>query len=42
MGSFETLWQGRDDSGNEVSSGVYFIRLVTPDTRMEQKVTLLR
>jgi flagellar hook assembly protein FlgD len=28
-GSFSTLWDGRDDSGREMPTGVYFARVVT-------------
>ena len=35
-------WDGRDDSGREVASGVYFYRLETPAGTLSRKMTLLR
>jgi hypothetical protein len=41
-GEFSIYWNGRDDSGGEVSSGVYFIRLKAGDFEATRKVTLLK
>ena len=35
-------WDGRDDRGSQVGSGVYFYRLVTDDTRLAGKAVLLK
>jgi len=36
------VWDGRDDKGRKVSSGVYFIRLNTSNLRITEKMILLR
>ncbi|MCA9754422.1 MAG: T9SS type A sorting domain-containing protein [Candidatus Eisenbacteria bacterium] len=41
-GSHQALWNGRDDRGLEVSSGIYFYRLSTSEGARIQKVTRLR
>ncbi|MDH3216223.1 MAG: Ig-like domain-containing protein, partial [Candidatus Krumholzibacteria bacterium] len=38
----EIEWDGRDDGGNTVASGVYFYRLVTRDFRATKKLVLLK
>jgi hypothetical protein len=39
----KTAWDGRNDSGEEVSPGVYFIRYARPGTHLQAKrVTLMR
>ena len=40
-GRYETRWNGRDDSGRSVASGVYFIRMDTDDHRESRKVIRL-
>ncbi|RKX69195.1 hypothetical protein DRP53_08960, partial [candidate division WOR-3 bacterium] len=35
-------WDGRDDSGRKVGSGVYFVRLETGNQKFTRKVLLLR
>lgn len=37
-GAHETAWNGRDDAGREVPSGVYLVRLVTEDGRSVRRV----
>jgi len=41
-GSHEVTWDGRDDSGASVSSGVYFYRLVAGEFSEAKRMTLLR
>ncbi len=41
-GSYTALWDGRDDHGNTVSSGVYIYRLSTPGFRAQKKMLLVR
>jgi len=38
----EVTWDGRDDLGNEVASGVYFARLVTSRGARTVKLVLLK
>ncbi len=35
-------WDGRDDSGRDVSSGTYFVRMIVGTELFEKKMTLLR
>ena len=35
-------WDGKDDSGEEVSSGIYFYRMNTPEFSQTKKMVLLR
>jgi hypothetical protein len=41
-GTFEADWSGRTDRGEQVTAGVYFVRLVTPDTSLSRKIVRLR
>ena len=41
-GRHEYTWNGRDASGRAVASGVYWLRLVTPETQHTLKAVLLR
>ncbi len=41
-GTFELTWDGRDDGGHPVSSGVYFYHLSTPGHRTTRSMVLLR
>jgi agmatine/peptidylarginine deiminase len=41
-GSHEAIWDGTDASGRPVSSGVYFLRLVTRDESASRRVVLLK
>jgi hypothetical protein len=41
-GFHETVWDGRDAHGREVSSGVYFYRLVAADEALTRRMTLVK
>jgi len=41
-GHFEVTWTGRDDSGRQQASGVYFLRLSIPGEDSVQRVTLVK
>ena len=41
-GRHEAAWNGRDDAGQEVASGVYMARLAAGDVRQMRKLTLLK
>jgi len=38
----ELLWDGRDDSGREVASGIYFYRMRTGKEILTRKMVLLK
>ena len=41
-GDYEELWDGRDDKGLEVASGVYFCRMTAGESNVTKKMVLLR
>jgi flagellar hook assembly protein FlgD len=41
-GEYQVVWDGKDDKGNEVSSGIYFYRLKTEKFSETKKMLLLR
>lgn len=41
-GNKQAVWNGRDESGHEVQSGVYFYRLTTDSFSMTRKMMLLK
>jgi choice-of-anchor B domain-containing protein len=41
-GSHRAVWNGRDEAGRPVATGVYFAKLVTADGTRTRKVTLMR
>jgi hypothetical protein len=41
-GEFDAAWDGTDDTGRDVASGVYFARLVAGDLAAVRKMALLR
>jgi len=41
-GAYELTWDGRDDRGQAVASGVYFYRLVAPEFTQTKKMVLLK
>ena len=42
QGTFELTWNGRNDNGKKVSSGVYFCRLMTETHVLSNKMMLVR
>ena len=42
VGKYETVWNGLDDTGVKISSGVYFYRLTTNEFEKTRKMILLR
>jgi hypothetical protein len=41
-GTYEAIWDGRDEDGNEVASGVYLYRLESKDFSQTKKMVLLK
>jgi hypothetical protein len=41
-GGYSTLWDGRDDGGRRVASGVYFYRLAAEGFTQSRKLVVLR
>ncbi|UCH83885.1 MAG: HYR domain-containing protein [Candidatus Latescibacterota bacterium] len=41
-GSHEVVWDGRDNSGNQMATGVYFVRFVAGSYEMTKKVVMLK
>ena len=41
-GSHNLVWNGTDDSGQAVASGVYYLRLQTGDLRQTRKITIIK
>jgi hypothetical protein len=41
-GDHTALWQGKDDSGNDVASGVYFYRLTSQNNTTAKKMLLIK
>jgi FlgD Ig-like domain len=42
VGTHAATWTGRDDSGEPVASGVYFVRMTAPSFTQTRKVVLLK
>ncbi len=40
--SYQVAWEGKDDAGNNLATGVYFYRLETPQGEKHRKMLLLR
>ena len=41
-GHYEVTWNGKDEGGESVAAGTYFVRMKTPDGVKVQKVTYTR
>jgi len=41
-GTYETYWDGRNDAGESLSSGIYFYRLSTPQGVEQRKAVMLK
>jgi flagellar hook assembly protein FlgD len=41
-GNYKIIWDGKDNSGNEVSSGIYFYQLKTAEYISSKKMVLLK
>jgi hypothetical protein len=41
-GRYEAVWDGRDEDGNPVASGIYFYQLRTGDYCQTKKMILVR
>jgi flagellar hook assembly protein FlgD len=41
-GNYNIIWDGKDNSGKEVSSGIYFYQLKTKDYTDTKKMVLVR
>jgi len=41
-GTLTSRWDGRDDAGDPLPSGVYLVRLMTRDATASSKIVLLR
>ena len=41
-GSYRMPWDGRDDSGQRVSRGMYFVRIISPDVQQTTRIVLAR
>lgn len=41
-GIHQSVWDGRDNAGHHVATGVYFVRLVTGDYQMTRKLVMIK
>ena len=41
-GQHEAVWDGRDNSGNQMATGVYFVRFIAGSYEMTRKVVMLK
>jgi flagellar hook assembly protein FlgD len=41
-GTYEVKWDGKDDQGKEVASGIYFCKLVVGEQNQTKKMILIK
>ncbi len=41
-GTYEVIWDGKDESGEQVASGVYFYKLEAENFSQTKKMVLMR
>jgi hypothetical protein len=41
-GNFKVIWDGKDDQGDALSSGIYFTRLKTEKVVLNKKMILMK
>ena len=41
-GSYKVFWDGKDETGKAVASGIYFYQLTAGDYKQTKKMTLIR
>jgi flagellar hook assembly protein FlgD len=41
-GQHSVVWKGKDNNGNNVSSGVYFYKMTTPEFSSVKKMILMK
>ena len=41
-GFFQEKWFGKDDSGMQVSNGIYIVQLISDKKRLKRKITFLK
>ncbi|MCP3859200.1 MAG: T9SS type A sorting domain-containing protein [Phycisphaeraceae bacterium] len=41
-GEHEVVWQGKDDAGHQVASGLYFARMINGDRALTHKMLMLK
>ena len=42
VGSYQVIWDGKDDKGKDVASGIYFYQLTAGDHKKTKKRTLTK
>jgi len=41
-GSHQVVWNGRDDNGNQVGSGIYFYRMTAGEYQAVRRMLLMK
>lgn len=41
-GEYQTLWNGKNEAGQEVATGIYFVRLTAPNEHLTQKLLFIK
>jgi len=42
LGRYEVIWDGKDQVGNDVASGIYFYQLIAGEFSQTRKMVLIR